>query len=54
MVDVVPYAAKTKRKTAEMTVELANVPRRPKKGDGWSTRYAARRLPGIPITDVMA
>jgi hypothetical protein len=38
VVDVVPYAAKMKRNTAEMTVEPARVPRRPKKGDEWSTR----------------
>ena len=51
---VVPSVAKRKRNTAETRVEMASVPLRPRKGESWSTRYAAKRLPGTPTTEMMA
>uniref|UniRef100_A0A1Y1KSL5 Uncharacterized protein n=1 Tax=Photinus pyralis TaxID=7054 RepID=A0A1Y1KSL5_PHOPY len=53
-VGVFPNITKRKRNMADTRVEPAKVPRRPKKGDGESTRYAASTLPGTPMIEVMA
>jgi hypothetical protein len=50
----VPNCAKRKRKMADMKVEIASVPRRPRNGESRSTVYAASKLPGTPTILVIA